>query len=78
MYVCICNALFNIIANSTVELKGNANSEFTIFIQSTAQFVIKRKRYLYLNVYMYMIELVNKTMNIKHLQKLGSVFFGTN
>lgn len=64
MYVCICNALFKIIASSTGELKGNANSEFTISIQSTAQFVIKRKRYLYLDVCMYMIKLMDKIMNI--------------
>lgn len=64
MYVCICNALFKIIASSTEELKGNANSEFTISIQSTAQFVIKRKRYLYLDVCMYMIKLMDKIMNI--------------
>lgn len=66
MYVCICNALFKIIASSTKELKGNANFEFTISIQSTAQFVIKRKRYLYLNVYadVYMINLMNTIMNI--------------
>jgi len=48
----------------TEELKGNANSEFTISIQSTAQFVIKRKRYLYLDACMYMINLMNKIMNI--------------